>query len=230
MESLLEGISHTGAKTTVEEKLQNLEKTIYKLEEEAQDDARDQAEKKPIIIVWYNRPVFRAIAASVIILVVAVYAFGPFGTVPDDKLFTEYFKPQDNLMTTRGDENRREAYAAYDLKNYDLAASLLQKDLLTSDNKITDKFYLGNCFLALDQGDNALKYFKEVVEINEGFAPEAKWYLALTYLRIGERENARKEFEEMVEAESDYAEEAKEILGKMRKNKDVLMNLIQFSN
>lgn len=215
MESLLEGIKHTGAKTTVEEKLAILEDSIHILEEDGEDES--EIESKTIIVVWYNRPIYRAIAASFILIMVAVYAFGPFGTMSDDRLFAEYFEPQTNLQTKRGEETRRKAYAAYDAEDYQIAASLLIYELQTSDNQIVDRMYLGSSFLEMEDTEQAIKYFKEVININEGYALEAKWYLALSYLQLGARDSARTEFTEIWEANNDYSEDSREILNKMKK-------------
>jgi tetratricopeptide (TPR) repeat protein len=219
MESLLEGINHTGAKTTVEEKLQNLEESIHKLDEE---EGEEEVQEKPIIIVWYNRPVYRAIAASIVLLIVAVYAFGPFGTMSDERLFAEHFSAYINVDgPTRSDvtdiDQKKRAYAFYDMKDYEGAIPVFVDMIKGSQNQIMDKFYLANAYLALGKGEEAKRLFQEVVNKKIGLASPAKWYLALSYLQTGDRENAQREFREIVEAESDYAEDAKEVLGRMRK-------------
>ena len=228
MEAMLDGIRHSASKTTAEEKLQNLEATIHRLEEKEENENEDvhgvEAGQvhKPIIIVWYNRPVFRAIAASVVLLVVAYFVFGPFGQPTPKELFAEYHivYPNRDPNVRGGNEQQMDdralAFVAYDHGEFTKAASMFEDILHDSQDITTDRFYLGNSYLKMDEGDKAIEQFRIVADAGKGLALQAKWYLGLSYLSLGNGESAKEALMEVKDAGSDYSRQASEILDQLK--------------
>jgi len=93
IEIMTEGFRRSGASSTLEEKLELLEKT---LNEEDEDNPEEEEKDPKIIIFWYQQPFVRAIAAGIALVAVAWFALGPLGSVSNQELFAENFSPYPN--------------------------------------------------------------------------------------------------------------------------------------
>jgi len=225
LEIMSEGIRRSGARSTIEEKLANLDGAI---EEEDESNSFDQPEvdtgdaheeSKPKVILWYNQPVFRAIAASVVLLVVVWVAFGPMKKVNNQELVAEYFDPYDNANSpTRGEgvaskDIAAEAFTAYDLGDYRSSIPLFEEALENEDDVLMNTFYIGNAYLATGDGKKAISSFSTMVETGKGLAGVAKWYLALAYLQADSTEKAISTLKDVREnGEVFYAKKAGNLL------------------
>jgi len=244
MEIITEGIRKSAAETSVEEKLVKLKQTIhleesFKSEEIIHEVVPDQeneiklhgpkiqdthADKTfvlglPVAEIFYRYKV--AIAAALSLVVVAWFALNQLIPVSEEKLFAENFVPYSSTSgSTRGNtENqntRDQAHLAYASENYASAIGFFEELESQSDFSLTDRFYLGNAYLATGEGEKAVNVFEIVAEQGNGIKILGKWYLALSYLQIGDKENARKVLTEVRDAGVDKSEEADIILKKLK--------------
>ncbi len=229
MEILPEGIRRSGARSSPEEKLARLESALEDEEESNDVDqhevdiGKDDAEQQPkVIILWYNRPVFRAIAASVVLMVAAYVAFGPMNSVSNQELVAQYFEPYSNTNPrTRGSEEEAkditsQAFNAYDRGNHAASIPLFVKAIEDTDEDLLNTFYLGNAYLATGDSDKAIKAFTMVVEAEKGLAGVAQWYLAGSYLQADQTEKAIATLKEIRDhGEAFYAQKAGKLLNEL---------------
>ena len=229
MEVMSEGIRHSGARSSLEEKLSKLDSTLEDEEESNNSEQYDvefgntEEEQPPkVIILWYQKPVFRAIAASVVLLMVAWFAFGPNNSVNNQDLLAEYFEPYANTNPkTRGEvlesiDVTTEAFTAYDQEDYAASIPLFEQAIKESDNHLLNTFYLGNAYLAAGDGQKAIKAFSSVIEASIGLASVAEWYLALSYLQADSTEKAIATLANVRDhGEAFYAEKANNILNEL---------------
>ena len=195
MEVMPEGIRRSGARSSLKEKLAKLDAALEDEEESNNAVQRDvdigntdEKSQPKVIILWFQKPVFRAIAASVVMLVVAWFAFGPMNSVNNQELLAQYFEPYANTNPkTRGEvveskDIASEAFTVYDQENYLASIPLFEQAVKESGDYLMNTFYLGNAYLAAGDGESAITAFSTVVEAGKGLAGVAEWYLALSYL------------------------------------------------
>lgn len=106
MEVMTEGIKRSAAQTSLEEKLERLQKIMNESEEQyASEDAEIRIEGKTRQISYFKKYSY-AVAASLALMVLAAIALLNINRLPtNEKLFAQYFVPFDNSgpTTKRGD-------------------------------------------------------------------------------------------------------------------------------
>ena len=229
MEVMPEGIGRSGARSSLEEKLATLDAALEDEDESNNSVQRevdignsDEKSAPKVIILWFQKPVFRAIAASVVLLMVAWFAFGPNNSVNNQDLLAEYFEPYANTNPkTRGEvlesiDVTTEAFTAYDQEDYAASIPLFEQAIKESDNHLLNTFYLGNAYLAVNKSDSAIKAFSTVMEAGKGVAGVAEWYLALSYLQADNTEKAIATLKDVRDhGETFYAEKANKLLNEL---------------
>ncbi|MCH7514742.1 MAG: tetratricopeptide repeat protein [Bacteroidetes bacterium] len=229
MEVMPEGIRRSGARSSLKEKLAKLDAALEDEEESNNSVQRDvdignTDEKSPlkVIILWYQKPVFRAIAASVVLLVVAWFAFGPMNSVSNQELVVQYFEPYANTNPkTRGEviepkDITSEAFTAYDREDYAASIPLFEQAVKEAGDHLLNTFYLGNAYLEVGESDSAIKAFSTVVEAGKGLAGVAEWYLAGSYLQADMAEKAIATLINVRDhGETFYAEKANKLLNEL---------------
>lgn len=189
METIVSGIRYTGRRK-IQHELDQLEANLPRL--------RQENETK---VVAMRRTRTWAAAASVFLVAVTAFWFFNKSQIGDEQLFISYYQPYPNVEspTTRGETGlslREQAYAAYDLEQYDEAADFFD-DIDENEKKEIDKFYQALSYLSSQDPVMAEKmltgYVKSGDEIMQG---KARWYLALTKLQLGKT----KESEEILKA------------------------------
>jgi len=218
MDRLVQGIKLSAGKTSIEEKLANLEKALP-----FQKSIREDAEETPVIILWSYVKQYKVAVAAVFALIFAttfVFTIGDFTTDPG-KLYASYFVPFENygLGPQRSAEKvdlniEEEALLYYDQGNYEKALEIfkqLDPETITSGTRL----YIGNTYMAVNDIENAKVLFNKIIENNTGFTHQTKWYLALCYLKEGNIDEAVPLLRE-VEKQGKYKkEEASKILAKI---------------
>ena len=229
MEVMPEGIRRSGARSSLKEKLAKLDAALEDEEESNNAVQRDvdigntdEKSQPKVIILWFQKPVFRAIAASVVMLVVAWFAFGPMNSVSYQELLAQYFEPYANTNPkTRGEvveskDIATEAFTVYDQENYLASIPLFEQAVKESGDYLMNTFYLGNAYLAAGDGESAITAFSTVVEAGKGLAGVAEWYLALSYLQADKVEKAIATLKDVSDhGETFYAEKANKLLNEL---------------
>ncbi len=229
MEVMPEGIRRSGARSSLKEKLAKLDAALEDEEESNNAVQRDvdigntdEKSQPKVIILWFQKPVFRAIAASVVMLVVAWFAFGPMNSVSNQELLAQYFEPYANTNPkTRGEviepkDITSEAFTEYDQGNFMASIPLFEQAVKESGDHLLNTFYLGNAYLKVGDGDKAIIAFSTVVETGKGLAGVAEWYLALSYLQADKVEKAIATLINVRDhGETFYAEKANKLLNEL---------------
>ncbi|MBS0000610.1 MAG: tetratricopeptide repeat protein [Cyclobacteriaceae bacterium] len=222
MDRLVEGIRISARKTTLEEKLANLERTLPFQKSE------NRKSGTPVVILMERMMQYKvAIAAVITLLFVATFVLTTrdFGTDPG-KLYAQYFEPLENFesRTKRSIENSdaelsQRAFQYYDQGDYqnalDIFKSLQNETLDKTIDPVSRWLYMGNAYMALGDTENAIPLFQQVIEANTGFVVNAKWYLALCYLKQENLQEAKKLLTELETQGRHKHDEAVKILEKL---------------
>lgn len=230
MELLVEGIRISARKTTLEEKLANLEKSLPFRK------SKREVEDTPVISLWERAWQYKgAVAAAVAMLFVATFVLitQDFKTDPG-KLYAENFEPFPNVGpgNTRSAEkdDRQRAYECYDRGNisqekgnYTLAFDNYTQALEIFENlelQTADLLYASNAYMAVGEIGKAEPLLEQVIERGTGLSIHAKWYLALCYLKEEKLDSAKFLFTELKDlGGEDYHLKASLILEKIEKIK-----------
>lgn len=140
-----------------------------------------------------------------------------FGPTENERLFAENFEPYRNIVNpvVRGSDNLSEedqAFQAYEQQDYQRAVQLFQTLRQTNEEDYI-LLYLGNSYLALDNTDKAIEYFK-LIE-TDSLLPQTQWYLALAYLKADNKADAIHHLAVLKYSQDFKAEESAEILEKI---------------
>jgi len=162
-----------------------------------------------------NRGWFKIAAAIALLFSLGVYIGNNTGS-DSGELYDEYYQLYPNTVysiTRSGGEAsiERSAFEAYEGGDYTKAIDFFKQQESRGELKNLH-FYLGQAYLANDQGEEAISSFKKVIDVNEDFTQEATWYLGLSYLKSDKIELAKTVFKEIVTEDSYKAEDAQAIL------------------
>ncbi len=135
-----------------------------------------------------------------------------------EQLFAEFFEPFPNIVPLirklEQQDLLKQAMQAYELKNYQMAAEILQSLVAAEHTNMTAYFYLGVTLLSIDDDTQvAINYFQQVItEGNNKFVDYAQWYLALGYLKHNEPARAKQILEKLRTESTDYAARSEQLL------------------
>ncbi len=215
MDRLVEGIRISASKTSLEEKLANLEKSLPFRK------TRQGVEETPVIRLWDRARQYKgAMAAAIAMLFVATFVLitQDFKTDPGE-LYAKSFVPFPNVGPgdTRSAEkdNQQRAYTYYDMGRYEDALKIFtQMDMDTAD-----KLYAANAYMAIGDIAKAIPLLEQVSERGTGLSIHAKWYLALCNLKEENLASARSLLTDLKNLGGEYHEEATRTLEKLDKIK-----------
>jgi tetratricopeptide (TPR) repeat protein len=219
MDTLLEGVKLSAAKTSKEEKLERLKFFGEILDMEARATEEEQSIAAPDkIIPLYQKPWLLAAAAGIALLMVVGITWMQKRPPQNERLFTAYFQPFDSPGSglTRGTSEqtlKTKAYAAYDNGRYAEAITFFDQIIKTSDDPISH-LCLGNAQLEIGQLAEAEKTFNHMLEEHSDLVTQTKWYLALTYIKQAKMERAKATLWEISKS-SNYGEKARSLLNEL---------------
>lgn len=133
-------------------------------------------------------------AASVIVLisVAAWWLVAPHSS--DNKLFTEFFKPDPGMVSSMGateDYNFDRAMIDYKTGNYTAAIKVWKELLQANPSGDTLNYFIGSAYLNIKQTDSAAAYLKKVAVNNKSaFNDDANWYMGLALILENKRAEA----------------------------------------
>lgn len=161
-----------------------------------------------------------AIAAS--FLVIAIFSYRMLDINPNhNEVFLKYYKPYYNVV----DEPQREsvlppddasAFQWYDKGEYLRAIAGLRSAFTRNPNNHEASFYLGLCYLAVNQPDSAVLYLNKSYQGESALSEPAQWYLGLAYLKSGKTGMANKVFSEISNKTGGYRTRAESILEELQ--------------
>jgi len=182
---------------------------ILKSAEESVDTMPSQSKLKPMM-AWSLG------IAAIIVLAVVTISIWPAKPKPEE-LFAQYFEPYPNVVMplVRGTVDTSQAQLAfqqYETANYHAALRTFQKTELTQKEQL---FYVGICYLILQQSDDALTSFKLYQEQSISPTLPVDWYTALAYLQKNEIEQARSLLEKLSRGNTGFQPKATKLLQKL---------------
>jgi len=165
--------------------------------------------------IFYRSMVITAIAASVAVLILIL--------TPDptpEKLFANYFKPQeDNILVHFAESSRGEALTGvqfYFAGRYTDALGILGEELNPDDpDPYISLFYVLAC-LEVECDENMVDMLaRDFSGTNKEVKAAIEWYSALCFLNLGESESAKKLVSKLALSENPYTQSAKKLLRKL---------------
>lgn len=157
-----------------------------------------------------------SVAAVVAVIVVgSIYYVSSWGN-RFERIYNQYFEPYPVLSEniTRSDNGEVTAgFRFYQQGKFDLAITEFQK-MDQQDPFI--QYYLGIAYLANDNGSEAIKYLRDIMNKDFMLYTQAKWYLSLAYLEQGRLDEARSLLNELADGNSSYRNKARELISKFR--------------
>lgn len=159
-----------------------------------------------------------AVAASIVLIAAALFYFAGFNDPTPEEIFAEYFEPYPALQYNRDapsntDEILRNAFLAYQQKNYSQAIILFDSAQTNMPRNVAADFYLAVSSLAAGDPRRAMDLLQPIAANDSlGFSDPAHWYLALAYLANNDTSAAKAILNDIVRAREPRAEEALQAL------------------
>lgn len=136
---------------------------------------------------------FRNIAAAVVIVMASI-SFWFFNGSSNQRLYSNYFKPDPGLPTTMSTSDNYAFYDAmvnYKQGNYKTAILKWKKLDAKKPNNDTLTYFLGVAHLANDEVEKAMPFLeKSSTNVTSVFANDANYYLGLAFLKKDKKEQA----------------------------------------
>ncbi|MDW3210928.1 MAG: hypothetical protein R8N23_13720 [Reichenbachiella sp.] len=161
---------------------------------------------------------FSLLAAVISLILCSIFVLDRDSGNIHQTLFMEYYDEYPARPIFR-DLNQKDklskAIQAYERGQYQGALPfLLEQFSRESDHNLA--IYIGNCFLAQDDMDEAIKFFKLAEQSPQAdIRANAKWYLALSYLKSAKTDDCKKVLTGIIDQKQLYFKEAQELLNKI---------------
>jgi hypothetical protein len=147
---------------------------------------------------------YLAIAASIAAVFLFFNIFS--GQNSEEKIFSSYYSPYENMITSRSNdtgEQLREAMEAYDREDFTQASVLLQQYLATNPDNKGAKLYLAISQMETGATGSATQNLSGIIG-DSLFGQQAQWYLALFHLRAGDTREAEAVLKQIGSDEDHY--------------------------
>lgn len=161
------------------------------------------------------------VAASLILMVsVSYFVLNGNGQPTPQDVFTEYYKPYNNLNgQVRGEARDTEsmsaaAYNAYDAGNYALAAENFEA-LVEVEKSAEDYFYMGIANIEIGNYDAAIKNLNTTLNNFSTFKDQSKWYLSMALLADKKEEEALSTLVALSLTKGSYSTKSKKIISEL---------------
>jgi tetratricopeptide (TPR) repeat protein len=170
---------------------QSLKEQLDNFHEDISNPKNKKKVYKKVRFLSWNRI---AAAAAVIIAAGSIWYFS---TPQNEKLYSQYFKPDPGLPTTMSSTDNFDFYDAmvkYKHGDYNIAIGKWQVLVEKKPENDTLNYFLGVAHLANKNVIEAIPFLERSVEAEDNFVflDDAYFYLGLAYLKEGNLELARK--------------------------------------
>ena len=170
--------------------------------------------------IFENKPFIYSAAASLVILVVGLFAIYQIIKSGEKELYSEYYQPYEDIITTRGNTEDEVAKAMryYNNKEYAQAEAILSNISKVNKERTIESFYLAQSQLAQGKYDLAINTLESFSKDDSSLLrTHARWYIALAHLKLGRKDEAMKYLNmQMMEEESYNRKKAIELLQKLK--------------
>ena len=155
-----------------------------------------------------------SVAASILIIVTAIFVLRQNSTQLHKDLFVAYFEDFPAKPSTRGISNDSLTYFSqlYELKKYTEALPGLLRYAQVDDPNNYYNLNVACIHLNLNKSELARSWSRSTQKSNDKILREYSiWYTALSYLQSGDNSNASKYLEKLIELEGFQFDEAVEL-------------------
>ena len=176
------------------------------------DYFQEMPENQSSMTAKVTRMRWRAAAASLVLLAVAVWFF----TTTGSPAYRQYAQHDPPSFTVRGaaDQAATDAEKAFAEKKYAAALSALDRLLAVQPTDPTALLYKGICLIELDRAAEARVILAPMADGNSALRAEARWYVALSFLKEKNKVACRAELGKISPGEMRY-EQAQALLEKL---------------
>lgn len=171
-----------------------------------------------------NNKMKKTIVAAASVILIAAFSFFTLSNNTEDStlqsIYQNNFESYDNIYGIVRGENEKDAslasqaFNAYDMGDYDLAASSFE-ELVVTDRTAINYFYMGLSNLEAKNIDLAIKNLNATINNFEDFDAQASWYLALAHLSNDDEEAAISSLVGLTLDNSIYKSKAEAVLKEM---------------
>jgi tetratricopeptide (TPR) repeat protein len=153
-------------------------------------------------------------AAAVILGISVVWSYYSMKSSPTEDLFHSYYQIYPVMPAARGTEGENDqAIAYYQDSNFAHALPLLLTNRRQNPDDDLLPLYIGNCYLNLDNYQEAIATFKEGALSEDRIVRQtSRWYLALSYLAAAQTAESMTLLQNIVEGDELYANNAAALL------------------
>jgi hypothetical protein len=161
-----------------------------------------------------RRLYYLGIAATFLIIACTIYLF-KFNSISNQDLFTAYFEPYSNLVTTRDNlpSKLRKGMESYSQGDFEKAIVTFNEIGVNEEAYNDMLFYKGMSYLALDLPNETIKSF---LLIKTSYEEQLVWYSAMAFLNLDDTENTRKQLVKIKKNSFKYTE-AQQLLEELEK-------------
>jgi tetratricopeptide (TPR) repeat protein len=157
------------------------------------------------------------LAASIILLLgVFAYMYNIKTQSESDKLFASYYEKYDPDVFRRSDTSAKDPFTQalhYYVENeYNTAANLLTDQLKQDPGLVLARYYLGLCYMELEEYQLALDQFGQISEKNSVIQHHSAWYSALAYIKLDQSVEASLLLKNLAQSDGFYQEQAQQLL------------------
>ncbi|MCB0736931.1 MAG: tetratricopeptide repeat protein [Bacteroidetes bacterium] len=155
------------------------------------------------------------VAAAILILALPSY-FILSSSNSNAELYQTYFEPYNDMLTTRGDEQKNQAMEYYNQKNYAKAAQVFEQVIETQNEPLL-KLYYGISMMQNGHAEKAASYLESQSQnVTDKMVQEPfLWYAGLAYVANKESTKARMQFQKLLNASPFYKTRAEKILSEL---------------
>lgn len=171
-----------------------------------------------------NNTMKKTILAAASLVLIAAFSFFALSNNAEEPtlqaLYQNNFESYDNIYGIVRGENEQEsslesqAFNAYDMGNYELAASNFA-ELVKTDRSAINYLYMGLSNLEASNTETAIQHLNVTLNNFDEFDSQAKWYLALAHLSNENEEAALSNLVSLTLENSIYKEKAESVLKEM---------------
>jgi tetratricopeptide (TPR) repeat protein len=116
---------------------------------------------------------------------------------------------QDNSVVTN--EIYNQAVEKFKAKDYTAAKQMFEQILINDKSDYNSRYYKALCLFYLNENDNAIKEFNDLLKIKNGiFSESVKWHKALALIKKGEKKEAKKILQELIDSNSSFNTDAEQ--------------------
>ena len=111
------------------------------------------------------------------------------------------------------DDQLQKGLENYNNSNYQIAIEQYKIVLQSEKNNLTALYYLGLCYMELEDTKNAIQHFDKVLDIADNkYLEDAEWYKALALVKRNKVNQAKSLLQQILEKEGKYLKEATKLL------------------